>query len=287
MDELGEAVVVLHRHLDDGVIDLLFHIDRVGVDYGALLVEAADEAGNAALEVVGYLVVGPEVFVSAPVAAECDFQALVEICHFLEALAQHIEVVGEVLEYLDVGHERDGGAGLAAAAPRQRLGCQLGLAAPAREGLPVQRPVSADLDFEALGERVDDRCANAVQSAGYGVSLAAELAAGVQGGHDSLHGGHSGGGVDIDGDAAPVVLYANHAVGQDVDGYAGGEACHELVHAVIDNLIDQMVQAALVGASDVHAGALSHGFHAFEHLNIIGGVHVNFSSRRHIFTPEG
>jgi hypothetical protein len=47
---------------------------------------------------------------------------------------------------------------------------------------------------------------------------------------------------------------------QDRVGVAG--EC--LVDRVVDYLIDQMVQAALTGRSDVHAGALAHRFEAFE-----------------------
>ena len=59
VDEFGEAVVVLHRHLNDCVVHLLFNIDGIFVDDRALAVEAADEAGYAAVEVVGRRVVGP------------------------------------------------------------------------------------------------------------------------------------------------------------------------------------------------------------------------------------
>ena len=50
----------------------------------------------------------------------------------------------------------------------------------ARELLPVHLPVAAHLGDQPLGERVDDRDADAVQAAGDLVAAAAELAAGVQ-----------------------------------------------------------------------------------------------------------
>ena len=219
VDELGEAVVVLHRHLDDGVVNLLLRVNGIGMYDGALLIQAADEAGNTALEVVSYFVVRPEVFVAVPVAAECDFQALVQVRHLLEALAQHIEVIGNVLEYLDVRRERHRRARLAAAATRQRLRRQLRLSPTARESLPVQSSVSANLDLKALRERVDHRCAHAVQPAGYSVSLAAELAARVQRGHHRLHGGHAGRGVNINRNASSVVFDTNDAIRLDVYGH--------------------------------------------------------------------
>ena len=219
-----------------------------------------------------------------PVAAERNFQALVEIRHLFESLRQHAEVVGEVLENLVVGHKDDGSAGLAAAAPGERLGRQLGQPAPARKRLPVEQAVAADFHVKAFGERVDDRRADAVQPAGDGVRLAAELAARVQRGHHGLYGGHAGGRVDVHGDAAPVVFHAHRAVGQDVYRHARGETRHKLVHAVVHDFVDEVMQAALVGAADVHAGALADGLHALKHLNIAGGVHINFLNRCHSYS---
>ena len=54
-------------------------------------------------------------------------------------------------------------------------------------GLGTRVAVAADLDVEALGQRVDDRHADAVQAAGDLVAAAvAELAAGVQDGQHDL-----------------------------------------------------------------------------------------------------
>ena len=53
---------------------------------------------------------------------------------------------------------------------------------PHLEGLEPAEAVALDLDLDALGQRVDDRDADAVQAAGDLVAGAAELAAGVQDG---------------------------------------------------------------------------------------------------------
>ena len=104
--------------------------------------------------------------------------------------------------------------------------------------------VAADLDEQPLGERVDDRHADAVQAAGDLVAAAvAELAAGVQDGeHDLdrraallLH--------DRDRDAAPVVDDRHGVVGVDRDGHLGAEAREGLVDRVVDDLVDEVVQA--------------------------------------------
>src|SRR6266566_2715948 len=44
---------------------------------------------------------------------------------------------------------------------------------------------------------------------------------------------------------------------------------HHLVDTVIDNFSNQVVQAALVGCANVHAGAHADRFKSFENLNIL------------------
>ena len=55
---------------------------------------------------------------------------------------------------------------------------------------------------------------------------------------------------------------------------AGGVAGDGLVHGIVEDFRDQVVQRTLVGAADIHAGALADGFQPFEHLDgggVIGG----------------
>ena len=69
----------------------------------------------------------------------------------------------------------------------------------------INLPVAADLDLQPFGQGVDDRRADAVQTAGDLIAPAAEFAAGVQDGIDDLQRGLSGLRLDIDRDAAAVV----------------------------------------------------------------------------------
>ena len=125
------------------------------------------------------------------------------------------------------------------------------------EGHPEGVALLAHADVEPGGQRVDHRGADAVQATGHLVAAAAELAAGVQLGEHELDGADALGGVHVGGDAAPVVLDADRAVLHqgDVDGV--GVAGQGLVDRVVDDLPDQVVQAALAGGADVHAGALA------------------------------
>ena len=63
----------------------------------------------------------------------------------------------------------------------------------------------------------------------------------------------------------------------DIVGFEGDDdlvaaAGHGLVDAVVDDLVDEVLEAALVSAADVHAGAAPHGFTPAEDLDILGGI---------------
>src|ERR1700730_8035427 len=61
----------------------------------------------------------------------------------------------------------------------------------------------------------------------------------------------------VHGDAAAVVDPPSPAVGEQRDLDPVGEAGQRLVHGVVDNLLDQVMQAPLAGRAYIHAGALA------------------------------
>jgi hypothetical protein len=64
------------------------------------------------------------------------------------------------------------------------------------------------------------------------------------------------------------------AVFEDRDRDGVAVAGERLVDGVVDDLVDEVVEAALTGRADVHAGALAHRLEAFEHLDGVGPVLV-------------
>ena len=298
VDGVGVGAGPLHRDLDGdlrvGVLGL--EGDDVGVDHlGALgrvdeldevlqaaLVEVGDRAGAAGgLALLGLL--GLELDVDLLVllglvgalVGQRDAQALVEEGHLLEPLAQRLEVVLGRVEDLAVGPEGDRGAGLVGLLAL----LERGLGHAAGVGLAPDVALAADLDLHADRQGVDHGGAHAVQAAGDGVAAAAELAAGVQHGEHQLDGGLVLGGVHVHGDAAGVVDDAHAAVGEegDLDGVA--VAGHRLVHGVVDDLLDHVVQAALTGGADVHAGALADRLEALEDGDVRGVVVLGRTGR--------
>ena len=121
-------------------------------------------------------------------------------------------------------------------------------------------------------ERVDDRDADAVEAAGHLVAAAAELAAGVQQRQRHRHRGQLLAGGGVGRDAAAVVDDLDAAVGPQGEHDAVAVAGQRLVDGVVDDLGDQVVQAALAGRADVHARPLADGLEALEHRDRRGVV---------------
>ena len=150
---------------------------------------------------------------------------------------------------------------------------QVALGLAALEVLGPGEAVAAHLEVEALRERVHDRDADAVEPAGDLVSPAlAELAAGVEGGEDDLCSGSLLLGMLVDRDAAAVVDDGDRLVG--VDRYLDlvAVAGERLVDRVVDDLVDEVMEAARAGRADVHARALAHGIETTEDRDLAGRV---------------
>ena len=125
-------------------------------------------------------------------------------------------------------------------------------------------PVALDLHLHAGGQRVHHRDADAVQAAGHRVRLAVELAAGVQRGQDDLDGRALLDRVPVDRDATAVVEDAHPAVGHQRHDDRVADTGHRLVDRVVHHLLDQVVEPALPGRTDVHSGALANCFQTLE-----------------------
>ena len=112
-----------------------------------------------------------------------------------------------------------------------------------------------------------------MQTAADLVAAAAEFATGVQNGHHDFEGRETRALVMFFyGDAAPIIFDGDGAVGVDGDAYRIGIARHDLVDTVIDDLIDELVKATMIGCTDVHARAHTHRFQPFKNLNVLFAI---------------
>ena len=266
-DVLGVGVVILHRHLDARRADEAADVNRLRKKNLFVLVDELDELADAALVVEDVLLRRFRALV-----AEDDANAAVEERHLAEAGLEHVvleiarlENAVRVILVLDVRPEADGRAGALGLADYLEVVEHLA----ARILLLVDPSVLIDVDLHVLGERVDHRRADAVQTAGDLVAAAAELAARVQNRQADLDRGAADLRVNTDREAASVVLHRAGAVLVQRDDDLVAEARQRLVHRVVHDFIHQMVQAALVRRADIHARPLAHGLKPFENLNLV------------------
>ena len=174
----------------------------------------------------------------------------------------------------DVGVGLEADAGAAAVVDLAEV-FELALGMAALETHAVEFLAARDLDFEPRGEGVDDGDTDAVQAARGLVDLGVEFAAGMQRAHDDFERGLLREfRMRIDGDAASVIGDGEEAVGGQLHLDEVGMTRQGLVHRVVDDFGEQMVQRLFVGSADIHAGAAAHRLEPFEHLDVGGGVAV-------------
>ena len=78
----------------------------------------------------------------------------------------------------------------------------------------------------------------------------------------------------IDRDAAAVILDRNSIVAQNDDVDFGAETGERFIDRVVDDLGNEMMQAALGGVADIHAGAFANRLETFENLDGLGAIAV-------------
>ena len=154
--------------------------------------------------------------------------------------------------------------------------------ATTRVVLPPQPLVARHLDRQRLGERVDHREADAVQPSRCGVHLVAELPAGVQRGQDHFQRR------DIlvfrmriDRDAPAVVPDRRRAVVVEHDLDPARVAGDRLVHRIVEQFGDEVMQRPLIGAADKHAGPAAHRLQPLQYLDVVRRV-VAITGRRRL-----
>ena len=105
------------------------------------------------------------------------------------------------------------------------------------------------------------------------VDLGVEFAAGMQRAHDDFERGLLRKfRMRVDRNAAAVVGDGQESVGAEFHLDEGGMTGQRLVHGIVDDFGEQMMQRLFVGAADIHAGPAPYRLEAFEHLDIGRGV---------------
>ena len=127
-----------------------------------------------------------------------------------------------------------------------------------REFLLIVREILVHIHRHPLAERIYDRRAHAVQTAGIGVVLIVKLSARVKLGIDDLYRRNAQRRMNVHGHAAAVVRYLAGAVLLQRDGNLGCIAVGGLVDRVVHDLPDHVMKPPGAGRADVHAGTHTH-----------------------------
>ena len=197
--------------------------------------------------------------------AENHRDAAVQKGKLPQALGKHVKVVGGgFLENALVALPADDRAVLVGVADDFHL-C---LRHAALVLLVVDMPVAVNGRLKPVGKRVHAGDAYAVQAARDLVASLVELAARVQARKDKLQRAHFLRRVDVNRNAAPIVLHAADVVFFERHGHGVAEARHGFVDAVVHDLVHKVVQAVRPRRADVHARALADCLQSFQNLYV-------------------
>ncbi len=199
-----------------------------------------------------------------------DLQALVQEGQLAQPLRQNVVAVVDLLEDFLVGVKGQLGAGFLSLAGDLEFSGRVA----ALVGLLPHLAVAPDLQIQPVRQCVDHRDAHTVQSARNLVALVIELAARVEHRHHHLGSGLLLGRVHVHGNAPTVVHYGDAVVFVHFDVDLVAIARQGLVHRVVYDFPDQVVQSLLAGRADVHRRALAHRFQVAQYLDRGGVVPV-------------
>ena len=119
--------------------------------------------------------------------------------------------------------------------------------------LTPQEPFTVNLNDQVVGERVDHRGSNAVQPSGNLVVAVVELSSSVEARHDHFQSRNPFVLMESHRNATSVVVDRHTVVVIQVHANLSAVAHQCLVHTVVHNLKDQVVQGRCILPTDVHA----------------------------------
>src|SRR3989440_3995603 len=255
------AIVVLHRHFDQGPVGFLRETDRVRVQRRLRAVDPLHVFGDATLEL-------EYVTAAVDLVHDDDPKARVEECKLTESRRERVVLELDGLEDFWIRPERDDRS-----RPFRRSDdLELGGLLPSFEPHPVLLAFSAHADLERLAQTVDDAESDTMEAARDAVHLVFELAARVHPRDDEFDTGNAAFRVEVDWNP-PAVVGDGHApvlIQRDLDFLT--KAGHGFVDRIVDDFMHKVVQAPVVNRPDIHRGPLSDRLEALQNLDLLGVV---------------
>jgi hypothetical protein len=134
--------------------------------------------------------------------------------------------------------------------------------------LLIELAVAMNSELQVFRECVDDRYADAMETARNLVRGVVELTAGVQHGHDHFCGRATLLRMDIHRYSTAVIGHSDRLVGMDRDRYFAAVTSQCFVNGVVYYLEHHVVQTgAVVGVTDVHSWSLADRIETLQNLD--------------------
>ena len=252
---------VLEGHLHGDIFRFPLEIDRI-MQYFPVPVQIPHKPDNPFRLMKNGRLVSP-----IPAVAELDCQIRIQISGLVQAAFQIRRGKSCCLENLTVRQKVNGGSGFLCLSQHRKLSVfQLYHRNPSLKPVVMNIAVSADPDIHVGGKGIDHRRADAVQPAAGFVDIIVKLSAGMESGKYQALRRHSLF-MQADGNSAAIVRDRAGTIRLQNDNNLIAASRKMLVHRIIHDFIDQVVQSLSPGASDIHAGTHPHRFQPFQHTD--------------------
>jgi hypothetical protein len=120
-----------------------------------------------------------------------------------------------------------------------------------------------------------------VKSARNGVAAIAELSTRVENCEDNFERWFLFDWMDIYWNSAAVINYSHSTIGKKGDVDLGAISCKRFIDCVIDDFVNQVMQAPLAGGTDIHSRALTDRFEALQDGDCAGVIRLRNLLLRH------
>ena len=280
-----KAVCVLNGGTADDLVPTSFQINHIIVQGRLSGIKVQNIIRNAAIIAEG----SGAVFSFNTLICKGDFDSFIQVGKFLQPPGYMLSVEMNILEDAVIGHKPNQCALFPCISDRFKrphrfsgfnfTGAGVKLAGKTHA---IMRPVQKHIHRQPAAQRVHNRGANAMQSAGIGIVLVVKLTAGVQHGEDHFHTGNPHRGMKVNRHAAAIIINTGRAILVQCNTNLTGKAVGGFINCIINNFPKQMMQPPGRSCSNVHAGAHPYGFKPFKHLNVPGSIVLT----SHAFTPR-
>ncbi len=207
-----------------------------------------------------------------------DSHPAVQKSKFPHALRKYVEAYLRIFENERVRLECYPGPPLLSLAPYEKLRFRLA----ALVALKVNFAVAPDFDLQVLAQRVYHGYADPVETAGNFVGRIVEFSARMKLRHNDRYGREVFLFVHVHRNAAPVVVHGDRAVQVNLHSNVVAVARESFVDAVVNNLVDKMMQTFGGDIADVHGRAHAHRAQPFKHGYLLRSVFVLGKTGQHV-----